>query len=329
MNTVRLLILIACALFASTATSYGASWSPMDASDGFRSPQGIAVDPATHAIYVVDTEHCRVVVFSNGVQIGAFGALGTDVDEFYNPRAGAIDTATDSLYISDTLNNRISVYSRNGSYKNTFTANLNRPAEIAVDTDGHIFVADSNNARIKELSPTGELLTTFGTTGNAPGQFKAPYGIAILGDELVITDVSRGNVQIFAKNGTYKRTLATFGAEPPYVASPRGVTVAPNSNIYVCDYAHGEIDVFTQDSYITSIQNVFTNPSGIAFSADGTAFVVDATTNLLYTSPQLAPAPAPEPEPEPTATPASNTTTLVLLICAALTFTFLKPKEAY
>jgi DNA-binding beta-propeller fold protein YncE len=57
-------------------------------------------------------------------------------------------------------------------------ARFNAPRGLAVDSAGHIFVADTGNNRVQELGPDGALIGQWGGEGGEPGQFRGPSGIA-------------------------------------------------------------------------------------------------------------------------------------------------------
>ena len=79
-----------------------------------------------------------------------------------------------------------------------FRSDFDRPKGIAVDCDGHIWVVDSAQDRVKVFDRTGQLLIYFGGSGEYPGQFAAAYGIAIDKNNRVITSEQfPGRVQVF------------------------------------------------------------------------------------------------------------------------------------
>jgi len=55
---------------------------------------------------------------------------------------------------------------------------LPRPKGIAIDSDGHIWVADEVQSRVQVYDKQGQLLIYLGEHGWYPGQFQALYGIA-------------------------------------------------------------------------------------------------------------------------------------------------------
>ena len=58
---------------------------------------------------------------------------------------------------------------------------FNRPADVAWDRDGNIYVADGigNNNRIAKFDKDGRFLAHWGSTGTGPGQFNGVKAIAI------------------------------------------------------------------------------------------------------------------------------------------------------
>jgi hypothetical protein len=76
---------------------------------------------------------------------------------------------------------------------------LARPKGIAIDCDGHIWVADQYQDRVQVFNREGQLLTYIGDThANGPGQFKALVGIAIDKQNRVFTtEQYPGRMQMF------------------------------------------------------------------------------------------------------------------------------------
>jgi len=47
-----------------------------------------------------------------------------------------------------------------------------------VDPNGDVYVADTNNARVRKLNSDGGLIGKWGSFGSDPGQFRRPTAIA-------------------------------------------------------------------------------------------------------------------------------------------------------
>ncbi len=63
-----------------------------------------------------------------------------------------------------------------------------RPTDIAVDSQGRIFVADIGHRIVQVFNVEGEFLHSIGRRGQGPGEFEWPGRIAIAGGSLVVND---------------------------------------------------------------------------------------------------------------------------------------------
>ena len=53
------------------------------------------------------------------------------------------------------------------------------PEDVAVDSQGFVYVADTGNNRIQKFTNNGTFVTAWGITGNNTGMFNRPAGVAI------------------------------------------------------------------------------------------------------------------------------------------------------
>ena len=92
------------------------------------------------------------------------GTQGNEIGQFNKPRGIAI-APDGSVYVADTENHRIQHFSPDGTYLNSWgtfadivvgpapEGTFNQPWDIAVATDGSVFVADTWNYRIQNSAP--------------------------------------------------------------------------------------------------------------------------------------------------------------------------------
>ena len=74
----------------------------------------------------------------------------------------------------------------------------------AVNASGYVYVADTNNHRIQELTPTGQYVTQWGSSGTGNAQFYYPYGIAVNASGYVyVADTNNNRIQVFTPSGQY------------------------------------------------------------------------------------------------------------------------------
>ena len=73
-----------------------------------------------------------------------------------------------------------------------------RPKGIAVDVDGHVWVADAVQDRVQCFTPEGDLLIWMGGHGTLPGQFRTLAGLYIDKNNRIFTSEQYpGRVQMF------------------------------------------------------------------------------------------------------------------------------------
>lgn len=175
----------------------------------FDGPSGIAVDAAGN-MYVADNINHRIRKITPtgtvstlagdtstvGSSLGSTDEVGPEA-RFNVPNGIAVDAAG-NVYVADTGNNRIRKITPDGTVSTLagsssgFTdgvgtaARFNDPAGIALDAGGNIYVADSDNNRIRKITSTGTVSTVAGGTlqgftdgSSTTARFHSPSGIAV------------------------------------------------------------------------------------------------------------------------------------------------------
>jgi trimeric autotransporter adhesin len=234
----------------------------------FNNPQGIAVDHLGN-VYVSDTGNSLVRIITTDGNINVFAgnvfggvpqagwtgdgapAIGAELDL---PVGLAIDSSGD-VYIADSANNAIREVTLDGNihtiaglgptapgFSGDTTAaagaNLNGPLDVAVDKSSNVYIADTNNANVREITAsTGIINTIAGSTAIVSGAVVLAFGYA--GD-----------------------TGTAILAE---LAGPAGVAIDSSGNIYIATYADNRIRVVNLKGYI----NTYAGNSGYGFSGDG------------------------------------------------------------
>jgi DNA-binding beta-propeller fold protein YncE len=173
---------------------------------------------------------------------------------------------------------------------------FNTPRGITTDSNGNVYVVDSNNQRILTFDSGGALLREFGRKGNENNEFQVPTGIGFNQDSngrnrLLVTDPGQSStsrmLRQFQTNGTFVSNLGRSD-----LINPMGIAVGTDDRIWVVDTTNpGQVFRFNADGANPSILNPsgngrLVNPEGIAIFNDksdgGTyVFVTDTGNNRV------------------------------------------------
>jgi sugar lactone lactonase YvrE len=299
----------------------------------FSDPFGIAVDRRGN-VYVADggesnrirrlTPEGRVETVAGSTE--GFADGNASEARFNTPSGIAIDRAG-NLLIADTSNNRIRKLSADGRTVSTiagsgaagFTdgsaseAEFNGPIGIAVDKHGNVFVADSYNDKIREISADGTVTTVAGGAlpGYADGQaastlFDTPCGVAVdetgnifvvdTGNRAIRKITPQGDVSTVAGGMNEHRDAATDGEV--HYARPVGIAITHDGFLFVSD-EESRVSVITPEGeakYYAGWEPGFLDEvgfyarfnrlAGIAVDRRGTLYVADGDNYLIR---ELAP----------------------------------------
>lgn len=168
----------------------------------FKRPTGIAVDNAGKRVYVTDTLRDRVYVLDEGGRvIRWFGGTGSEPGQFNLPTE--VQVRGDLIAVVDALNFRIQLFNADGVPTGVIgktgdpNGGVYRPKGIAIDSEGHIYVADGQWGVVQVFDREGRLLYTFGN-GTGFGKFMLPTGLFVdANDRIYLVDSIQRRVQIF------------------------------------------------------------------------------------------------------------------------------------
>lgn len=302
-------------------SSYGfADSATVETIPKFDTPSGVAID-ATGNVYVADTNNHKIrkvtpsgviSTFAGSTQ-GSANGVGTAA-QFNNPLGIAVDVNS-NVYVADLYNNRIRKISPNGVVTTIggsgfqsgyadgiyYLSQFNSPEDVAVDSNGNVYVADSGNHKIRKITPLGVVLTLAGSTsGYVDGigkaaKFNSPSGIALdSNDNVYVADSNNNKIRKITPSGDVS-TLA--GSISGYIdgigtaaafKSPNKITIDKNNNLYVTDNyfkirkvtPNGEVTTYagSTSGYADGISTAaqFRAPIDIALDANNNLYIADS-----------------------------------------------------
>jgi len=203
------------------------------------------------------------------------------------------------VYVSDGEAGKIFRLTAEGSVAE-FAADLDTPSGIAFAPNGDLFVADSGSQTIRSISPSGDIRTVAGVSGQsdsmngdaAASLFNAPVGIAVSAEgRIFVSDTYNDRIRVI-ENGRVS-TLAGSkrgfrdGNEPLF-DTPLGVAVW-KGRLLVADSGNRRIRVVEPDGNVWTLTGtgesdlrdgllssaVFVEPTAIAVDSDDNIFIAD------------------------------------------------------
>lgn len=301
----------------------------------FKYPSGIAVDGAGN-VYVADYGNDTIRKISPAGAVttlagsaGQFGSTdgGGGSARFGNPASVALDGAG-NVYVADTFNHTIrkittsfgavvstlagSAGNSGGADGTGSAARFYYPDDVAVDSAGNVYVADTSNHAIRKVT-SGGVVTTLAGVAAAPGsadgigsavRFNSPVGIAADGaGNIYIADTENDTIRVGVPVRNYEPypiiTLAGLAGNPGtadgtgsaarfYGSS--GVAADGAGNIYVADSGANTIRQIASGGVVTTLAGMagtsgstdgtgsaarFFEPNGVAADSAGNVYVAD------------------------------------------------------
>jgi len=321
-------------------------------------PQGVAVD-AMGNVYIVEGGYNRVRIVTRSTGIistyAGTGMMGSDGDggaatsaQLNYPQGVAVD-ASGNVFIADTNNNKvrlvtkatgtITTYAGTGIYGPSSdnlpatSSSLSSPRSLAVDSSGNLYIADMSNYKVRLVTRSTGIMTTFagmGTLGSSGDDGPAimaslsyPNAVAVdASDNVYIGDSSR--VRVVTRSSTTISTIAgqagMYGnsgdggaATSALFSSVYGLAADTSGNVYVADQMNHNIRVVSWrigTGIVTTIAGTgaygsggdgspatsaqLSSINGVAVDASGNVFITDSNkVREVVVSPAAAPLSSP------------------------------------
>jgi len=175
-------------------------------------PTGIAIDPPSGRIYLVDTGSHEVKIFArDGALLRRIGGRGTGPGQFNFPTMAWM-SGNGELLVADSLNFRTQVFDTEGNFIREFGTTGNRagyqpqPKGVATDSHGHVYIVDSMLHAVQIFDGSGTFLYRLGLLGEEPGQFWLPMGVFVgQQDTIYVADSYNRRIQVFRYIGSEQK----------------------------------------------------------------------------------------------------------------------------
>ncbi|MCE7990429.1 MAG: T9SS type A sorting domain-containing protein [Roseivirga sp.] len=275
----------------------------------FQSPYGLMADP-DGTLYVADAGGNSIRVVSPEGVVSTMKMKDEQGNDF--ALKAIHDVVRDSqgnFYVPERTKHRILKISSGGvvtvlagsnrGFKDGAgeAAKFNYPMGLAVDSDDNVYVADSNNNRIRKISPAGQV-TTIGKWTDFSDPFEVAYGpdgnlyVADRGGNRVIKLTLEGEATMIAGSGTQPDGTGTY----PRLGRPTGIDVDASGNVYIAEIENHTIRKISPSGVVSILAGAirqkgdiegeasaarFNGPAGITVDAAGNLYIAEVHSDVI------------------------------------------------
>jgi D-alanyl-D-alanine dipeptidase len=302
----------------------------------FSDPEGLFTD-AGGTVYVADAGNHTIrkitpagaVTTLAGLAVGSGSADGPGTAARFSSPSGVATDSSRNVYVADAGNYTIRKITSAGvvttlaGLAETFgsadgpgsTARFISPYGVATDNSGSLYVADTFNNTIRQVTPSGFVSTVAGLggisgRGSADGplstaRFSNPFGVATdSSGNVYVADTGNNTIRKITPQG-FVTTLAGLAGSSGS-ADGTGITARFNSpvaaatdgsgNVYVADTNNHTIRKITPAGAVTTLAGLagssgsadgtgsaarFKGPRGVFADSSGTVYVADSGNNTI------------------------------------------------
>jgi len=268
----------------------------------------------------------RVITLAGQVLVSG-GTNGSGTNALFSDPAALVADSTGNLFVADSQNHAIRRISTNGLVttlagelglagsrdETGAQARFDSPCGITLDKNGNLFVSDTGNHTIRQITPAGVVTTVAGLAGQSgltdatgsAARFNSPLGIAIstngtiyvadCGNHLIRAISPGGSVTTLAGSPENWGSANGSGADARF-NGPVGLVLDNEGNLFVADSNNHTIRRITPDGTASTWAGVpgvdgcvdgaaqsakFSKPAELAIDRRNNLFVADSFNHVI------------------------------------------------
>ena len=289
--------------------------------------EGLAVDEVGN-VYIADTANYRIRRVDPSGTIdtiagtGSYGGGGDGGPAAMATLGAVYGLATDAagnLYIADTFNDKVRKISPDGIISRfagtgeeghggdggpAGHARLDKPRGLAVDESGHVYIADTDNHRIRRVDPSGTIATVAGNGHSGYGgdggaataaMFDGPHDVAVDASGIIYVADSRNRVVRRIDAAGILTTVAGVGPDAQTeddgadaairISFARAVATDAEGAVYIAD-SFGDSVLRLDDQgmlrqFVGAGRRDVHRPGDVAIDASGNILVADSGNHRI------------------------------------------------
>lgn len=250
-------------------------------------PQQVATDNMGK-IFITDPGLQSIFVFDEN--LGEFTVWNERSLNFSLPSPIGVAYAENSVWVTDSELALIYQLNLSGELINKFGHDvLQRPTGITFDSDKQrFFISDTAASDIKVFNTMGELIDTWGGSGDEEGQFNHPTYLVYHQDRLYVVDSLNARIQILDADGRFMQSVGQRGLYVGNFSLPKGIALDSDGNIYVSESYYDHVLIYNrQGELLMSIggsglaPGQFSQPTGLWVDSKDRVFVSDMLNSRI------------------------------------------------
>ena len=193
-------------------------------------------DNGSRMLYRFDLNRKKVDYFQEFAGIRLFSPSGVAVDEA-SRRVFLADAESPKIFVLDFEGNYLESWGPAGGFK--------RPAGLALDSAGRLYVADVMGESVYVFNVDGSLAKKVQSRLSTDGRFRKPLNVALgPNDEVLVLDAISFTIEVQDAQGVLLATIGQPGDAAGSFARPKGLAVDRAGHVFVSDSAFDNIQVF-------------------------------------------------------------------------------------
>ena len=258
---------------------YQPDWANLPNGMSLQEPSGVAVD-SSDQVYVFQRQGPAVLIFNRSGQVqGVWQRRDGVPADAHHIHVGPDDT----VYLTDRDAHQVLLYDTEGRLLRSLgtrdqaamQAPFNHPADVCVAPSGELYVADGyGNSSVHRFNAAGDYISSFGSPGSGPGQFRVPHSVRVSSDGRVyVADRENHRVQVFTAEGQFVTEWTDFKC-------PMGVHIDAAQVVYVTDQIP-RISLYTLEGELLARGRTFEGAHQVYTDSEGSIYGIDTANQRV------------------------------------------------
>jgi len=212
-------------------------------------------------------------------------ASGRHAVAVWHQQESTVDVFSNHMLMLESPPQYLGSWGTSGSGDSQFEG----PQGVAVNPDGIVYVADTNNHRMQKFTSTGGFLGKWGSPGGGNGDFSSPVHVAARSSDTVyVADGDNDRVQYFDADGGYLGQFGTTGDMsedgPGEFVWTMGIAIDSFFDVYVTDWGNHRVQKFSSSGVFDELwggDEMFYGPYGLAVDSGDNVYLAEYLGNRV------------------------------------------------